>query len=204
MTCAGGGLVALSREDALQTSLEDLMERLGGLRDERKNVLFISEGWVPRGPQPELTADDRGDVPSIGIGTPTSNRIQVGPGSRPQGNADRSWCEGEAGRLAAIDFEDRFRTLLEDASRANVAFYPVDVGGLKTTGVADASLATVAEADAATTSRRGAVETLRTLAEYTDGFAVVGDAFTMTWRPTTCWAITRPTRGTTAATAASR
>jgi hypothetical protein len=37
----------LYREDMLATSLENLMRRLGGLREERKNVLFISEGWVP-------------------------------------------------------------------------------------------------------------------------------------------------------------
>jgi len=163
-------LVMLSREDALQTSLEGLMQRLGSLRDERKNILFISEGWEPLPPQEQLLQHVRGDVPSIGIGTPTSGR--VAPGSRPQGNADRSWCDQEILRLASIDFEDRFRRLLADASRANVTFYPVDVGGLKT-GMADASMRTTDEADAAARRGRQSLDTLRTLAKNTDGFAVV-------------------------------
>ena len=149
----GAPLVDLSRDDLLMTSLEHLVLRLGDLRDERKNVLFISEGWVPRGPRTELlnvTVSD-GDLPGVGVGP--GGRIGIGQSMQPH-LEDRAWCDSEIARLANIDFEKRFLALLTSAARANVSFYPVDVGGLRTT----ASRAT---------------DTLRTLAENTDGFAVV-------------------------------
>lgn len=148
-------LLSLHREDQLRASLETLMTRLGDLRDERKNVLFISEGWVPRGPRDELqglifgltetTGPSLWGRPGGGFGTAQTN---------PHAGVDLSWCSQEVRRLALIDFELQFRSLLALANRANVSFYPVDVGGLRT-------------------SPGRAVDTLRTLAENTDGFAVV-------------------------------
>jgi len=149
----GAPLVDLSRDDLLMTSLEHLVLRLGDLRDERKNVLFISEGWVPRGPRTELlhvTVSD-GDLPGVGVGP--GGRIGIGRSMQPH-LEDRAWCDSEIARLANIDFEKRFLALLTSAARANVSFYPVDVGGLRT-------------------SASRATDTLRTLAENTDGFAVV-------------------------------
>ncbi len=149
----GAPLVDLSRDDLLMTSLEHLVLRLGDLRDERKNVLFISEGWVPRGPRTELlnvTVSD-GDLPGVGVGP--GGRIGIGQSMQPH-LEDRAWCDSEIARLANIDFEKRFLALLTSAARANVSFYPVDVGGLRTTA-------------------GRATDTLRTLAENTDGFAVV-------------------------------
>ena len=34
-------------------------------------------------------------------------------------------------RLSQIDYEQRFKDLLESARRANVSFYPVDLAGLR-------------------------------------------------------------------------
>ena len=149
----GAPLVELSRDDLLMTSLEHLVLRLGDLRDERKNVLFISEGWVPRGPRTELlnTTVSDGERPGIGVGP--GGRIGIGQSMQPH-MQDRAWCDSEIARLAGIDFEARFRQLLTSAARANVSFYPVDVGGLRT-------------------SVTRATDTLRTMAENTDGFAIV-------------------------------
>lgn len=149
----GAPLVDLSRDDLLMTSLEHLVQRLGDLRDERKNVLFISEGWVPRGPRPELlnvTVSD-GEIPGVGVGP--GGRIGIGQTMQPYAE-DRAWCDSEIARLASIDFEVRFRLLLTAAARANVSFYPIDVGGLRASPT------------------RG-TDTLRTMAENTDGFAIV-------------------------------
>ncbi|MCC7044750.1 MAG: VWA domain-containing protein [Acidobacteria bacterium] len=148
-------LLGLHRQDALMSSLENLMARLGGLRDERKNVLFISEGWVPRGPADDLrnATVSEGAVPGVGVGP--GGRIGIGQSMQPF--SDASSCDTEVARLAGIDFEARFRLLLTSATQANVSFYPVDVGGLRTSAPLG-----------------GAVDTLRTLAENTDGFAVVG------------------------------
>jgi hypothetical protein len=62
----GDALVALHREDLLASSLEELMRHLRDLRDERKNVLLISEGWMPRGPATGLTRQGTGSIPRIG------------------------------------------------------------------------------------------------------------------------------------------
>ncbi len=151
-------VLTLHREDLLMSNLDNLMERLGGLRDERKNVLFISEGWVPEGPRENLrnlaVGDGAGDYPSV-WGKPGGSFGTVA--TNPNAGVDDAWCNSEFRRVAQIDFEHRFRDLLAAANRANVSFYPVDVGGLRTS-----------------TASTRATDTLRTMAENTDGFAVVG------------------------------
>jgi VWFA-related protein len=143
-------LIARHQHDMLMTSLENLMRRLGGLRDERKNVLFMSEGWNEPEPLPELTAKSRPKPPQIGVSP--SGRLGTGP-QQPY-NRDENWCAQNVGRLAHTDFEDRFIRLLDLARQANVTFYPVDVGGQRGLGLS------------------GPVAKLRTLAENTDGTAI--------------------------------
>jgi VWFA-related protein len=153
-------LVTLHRNEQQMSSLDTLMRRLGALRDERKNVLFVSEGWVPRGPRDELRdldykrPDGQATYPSV-WGKPGGSFGTVA--TNPYAGIDLAWCGTETRRLALIDFELRFRSLLVAANQANVAFYPIDVAGLRTAAPLE-----------------GPVDTLRTLAEATDGFAVVG------------------------------
>lgn len=147
-------LLELSREDLLLTSLENLMARLRDLRDERKNILFISEGWVPQGAREDLmnVSVSEGAVPQVGVGP--GGRIGVGQSMQPF-NTNTTDCDTRIRRLASIDFERRFRELLTTARQANVSFYPVDVGGLRVVS-----------------SIAGPRSTLMTLAENTDGFAI--------------------------------
>jgi VWFA-related protein len=149
-----GLLLMLSREDQLQTNLENLVLRLRDLRDERKNILFISEGWKPRGPRDDLAnlSLSQGDVPPVGVGP--GGRIGIGATQQPA-NQDMTDCTTRVRRLVTQDFEKRFRELLTSARNANVSFYPVDVGGLRTVSPVG-----------------GNRDTLLTLAENTDGFAV--------------------------------
>lgn len=167
----GDELVQIGREDALQTSLESLVARLRDLREERTNVLFISEGWNPAGPHRELTANGTGDIPSIGIGTTPMNR--GGAGMQPASGGELAWCNQEMGRLGAMDFAQRFHAFLTAASRANVSFYPIDVGGLKTLAPTSVSNDNLEAPFAGNVAMRGSLDTLRTLAENTDGFAVI-------------------------------
>jgi VWFA-related protein len=145
----GNVLVRLHREDLLMTSLENLVMRLGALKDERKNVLFLSEGWVPRGPRPELLKEINQPVPRIGVGPDG----RLGTGNRAAGR-DVTGCDREIGRLASLDFRTRFDAMLTAASRANVSFYPIDVDGLWELG-------------------GGQINTLRDMAAATDGLAVL-------------------------------
>jgi VWFA-related protein len=127
--CGRPGLVTLYREDQTATSLEQLVTRLQNLRDERKNILFMSEGWVPRrGNMPGFGGSGRPNIPTVGIG-PTG---QLQMGARQGDDIDAHFCDMQATRLAQIDFERRFKDLLTQARRANVAFHTVDVGGLRT------------------------------------------------------------------------
>ncbi|MCC7044751.1 MAG: VWA domain-containing protein [Acidobacteria bacterium] len=153
-------LVTLHRNEQQMSSLDTLMRRLGALRDERKNVLFVSEGWVPQEPRDELrnlvygSKERQGEYPSV-WGKPGGTFGTVA--TNPYAGVDLAWCEAETRRLALIDFEARFRNLLTAANEANVSFYPIDVGGLRSAAPLG-----------------GAIDTLRTMAESTDGFAVVG------------------------------
>jgi VWFA-related protein len=146
-----GRLLRLHRDDQLFTSLESLVARLGGLRDERKSVLLLTGAFDPQPPSLDLLREVRGGKPIVGVGR--GGRIGMGA-SVEEGRRDRSSCDAVLGRLATIDFEQRFRDLLQAAVAANVSFYPIDTEGLRT------------GRDLAGTG------TLRELAENTDGSAV--------------------------------
>ena len=163
-------LIDRRRERKTLDAIEDLIIHLEGIREERKFVILLSEGWrLPR-------RDDRlgrtiGNnvprTPPVGVGV--DGRLTTGP---PTGTQDFERCERERLRLAAEDLEQDFRTLLQRANRANVSFYTVDPRGL---AVFDEDLslrrATNISADRAMLQSRQTA--LRELAENTDGVAVV-------------------------------
>lgn len=169
---AGPALIRVHREDLLMSSLEEMVIRLGVLRDERKNVLFISEGWVPSRGQLGLQAKGSGSIPHIGV-TP-GGRLGDAP-IIGGGSANNSFCDKQIARLGNIDFDRRFRDLLTAARRANVSFYPVDMGGLKTFAptAAMAGAPSPAQVRDMMTAGQTQIDMLRVLAENTDGEAVV-------------------------------
>jgi VWFA-related protein len=162
---------ARRREQMTLDALEDLVIHLGGIREERKAVLTVSEGW-------RLFTESRtlADVNPRGrtLGLPTG-----GIGSRGRGRAagtatgvDMSECDADRVALAMLDNSRRVRDMVEDANRANVSFYPVYPLGL---AVFDAPIGpekppTIA-ADFANLNARQS--NLRELAENTDGLAVI-------------------------------
>jgi len=170
----GETLIKLHREDELMSSLEQLMIYLGALRDERKDLLLISEGWIPRPAKPVQMSGGGSAPPPPPIGvTPGTGRLGVDVPT--VGSSNTSWCNQQASRLTNIDFEQRFRNLLTLAQRANVSFYPVDAGGLKTFAPT-ASMGTRNGLPNPTIMRAAGeakIEVLRTLADNTDGRAIV-------------------------------
>jgi len=130
----GAGLMAAFHRDMTFSSLEQMVARLGNLRDERKNILFVSEGWIlpkaaPLGTSPSKTPS----IPTVGVGP--GGRLGIGSNGSTSGDPDRAWCNTQALTLLGIDYQQRFRALADWATQMNVAFYPIDVGGLRTYNV---------------------------------------------------------------------
>jgi len=136
----------------------------------------MSEGWVPRrGNMPGFGGSGRPNIPTVGIG-PTG---QMQMGARQGEDIDAHFCDMQAARLAQIDFDRRFKDLLMQARRANVAFHTVDVGGLRTGGVPASDPGPVRNVDVPAYNEAyyqnsvSRMQTLQELAENTDGRAVV-------------------------------
>lgn len=167
-------LVRLYRDELLLTSLENLVGRLDGLRDSRKDVIFLSEGWVPFSGRVALSGGGTLSPP------PPLGGTRSGFGGRGASDVITSpesvndWCSLLRGRIGA-DQQRRFAELLRMARGANVAFHTIDVGGLQVgLSFADASLHNAPNAGAGFLGgNRRRTDTLRTLAEETNGFAVV-------------------------------
>ena len=170
-------MIARRRERTVLDALHDLVTYLGGVREERKAIVAVTEGWVLYGPNGSLTRlRGREDVPGRDpVGVDEFGKLRVNPQPR-RGEAvpvgDRSTCDRERMHLANIDNEDHFRALMDRANRNNASFYPVGVQGLT---AFDSEIGPAAplplDVDRRMLSTR--IETLRTLAENTDGLAVV-------------------------------
>jgi VWFA-related protein len=188
-------LVMRRREDAVLTHLEDLVAYLGAVRESRKVLVVLTEGWVLFEPDREtletLAEATAGALPPAGrppeIVERTGNTTIT---SRVVSGTD---CYTEAARILELDNGVRFRRLLEIANQNNVTFYPVHPSGMQVFDSApnERTQAPPAGFYAPTSSRRqgtpdevmrqelGRVtdrrDTLLTLAENTDGLAVLGN-----------------------------
>jgi VWFA-related protein len=175
-------MILRRREKQTLDALEDLVRFLGGVREERKAVITITDGWRLYGPNAALVRPISGVVPpgpTVGIdprtGTLTGRRTEPG-------NPNQNDCERDRFALSQLDDAQQFRTILDEANRANASFYPIDPRGLAVfdenivpaagvgTGVNANPMVGLVEDRARLTARN---TSLRTLAEATDGVAVV-------------------------------
>jgi VWFA-related protein len=142
-------LIRRRRESFTLDVLRELVRYIGSTREARTAFLLVSEGW------PLFRHD--GTLASTGAARPPM--IQIGPGGRlgtqnpGDLNVDKELCARHLREAAQRDNYQRFLDLIDDANRHNASFYIVDPGGLRVD--------------------RGHVETLQTLAENTNGDAVV-------------------------------
>jgi VWFA-related protein len=160
-------------------ALQDLVRYLRGVREERKAILAITNGWLLYRP------DDRLMRPLACHGVPTGPPVTIDPRSgrlttrEPASVAPLGRCDVDRMRLAQLDNDNQFREMLDEANRANASFYPIDPRGL---AVFDAPLMrqdvpgpappiTPLPVDRAMLS--GRLNSLRTLADATDGLAIV-------------------------------
>jgi VWFA-related protein len=173
-------MVARRRERVVLDALHDLVRYLGGVREERKAIVTVSNGWVLYRPNASLT-----DLRTVGpgttepvpgldpIGVDEHGKLRVGAERRREGDpVSQTVCDRERMHLAAIDNDQYFRYLIDLANRHNASFYTVDPRGL---AVFDYPIGPVPPPPIALdmASLRTRLETLQTLAEGTDGMAVV-------------------------------
>ena len=131
-------MVARRRERLVLDSLEDLVVHLRGVREERKAIIAVSEGWLQFRENLNLAKPLRSNPEADPI-VPGKPEIYVGPGGKLRAGADPRdtvggasmyECDADRQRLAHMDNERYFRQILDDANRANASFYPVDPRGL--------------------------------------------------------------------------
>jgi VWFA-related protein len=161
-------LIARRREKLTLDALDDLMTHLGGLRDERKAVVLVTEGWVLYEPKPDLLSRGNGPAPPPIFEPPVKPPSQTGPFN----SSEARECEADAQMLAMVNHDLRFREITDEANRGNVTFYPVYARGL---AVFDAPIGPDRPPsplrDASNLRTRH--ENMRTLAVETDGDAII-------------------------------
>jgi VWFA-related protein len=169
----GGRLKHLDTEYSL---LEGLVKLLGLIREEKKSILFVSNGL----PAPKPFSGRGGLGPLPMPAGPPGGISPHSPGPMAHGDgtgrvSQNQGCEAEQRRLANIDFERRFHDLLDDARRANVAFYPINPRGLEAPPVhADRpGMVSVTQVRHELDAINYRNDSLLTLAENTDGLAIV-------------------------------
>jgi VWFA-related protein len=169
-------LIDRRREDRTLTSIEGLIDHLARLREARTAVLAITDGWLLYRENRAL-AEEAGVIKAAAPGIGVTSRGTIGVANIRDN--DPNSCNSELIRLAQLDNERRFRDMLRSANRANVSFYPINPGGLGTfdSPISEQPIANprVPSGVLADDMRRVTerVSNLRTLAENTDGIAIV-------------------------------
>src|SRR6266853_276763 len=177
-------MILRRREQETFDSLEDLMGYLRNAREERKAVIAITDGWLLYRPTDTLTRpldNAKPPVPVFGI-DPRNGRLAPDDPQDAGTTKDRRECERDREALSHIDHEQRLRTIMDEANRSNTSFYPVDPRGLTVfdegifpsagIGVGQAANPTLPlQEEGRRLMNRS--ESLRRLAEGTDGTAVV-------------------------------
>lgn len=150
-------MVERIRNQVSMSALKGLMAKMGGLKEGRKALILVSEGYSnyvppqlrdPVAAAPGLNNPDRGN-PMAGLGNLNEDRA--------------AWSAG-------VDLDADLRWLTDTANRNNIAIYAVDPRGLSTGefGI-DQNINMRTDRQFLNAS----LETLRTLALNTDGRAIV-------------------------------
>jgi VWFA-related protein len=145
------------RRQVSLSAIEGLSVKLGALREGRKAIIVVSEGYTALLP-PQL----RDPVASMpGLGNPNRRNPMAG---------DNSITEDRAELAGQMDVQQEMRDVFAAANRSNTALYTVDPRGLST-GEFDISENVGMQRSNA--SLRQTQDTLRVLAAETDGRAFV-------------------------------
>jgi VWFA-related protein len=171
-------MIARKRERATLDALNELVHYLRDLRDERKAILTVSDGWLLYTPNPDLTrlrVDENGTSEPV----PGPEPISVGPDGRlttkdprnATGERHKPQCDTDRQFLSQIDDRRYFRDILGEANRGNATFYTIDPRGLPVFDTQMDTLPPPVHQEMEILGHR--LDSLRVLAENTDGIAVL-------------------------------
>ena len=135
------------------SALKGLIIHMGTLKEGRKSLIVVSEGYTYMVPP--------------GMRSPNSQM----PGLGNLGGGFDQTTENRANFSATIDMQQDLRDVFDEANRQNVSLYPVDPRGLAVFEF-DLSEPSVGS-DMDRQYLNATMDTLRTLAEQTDGRAIV-------------------------------
>ena len=112
-------MILRRREKQTLDALEDLVKFLGGVREERKAIITITDGWRLFEPNGALGRPIDGQVPQgpvVGVNPATGTLTARPPDALGRtGTAD---CERDRYALSQLDDAQQFRYLLDEANRA--------------------------------------------------------------------------------------
>jgi VWFA-related protein len=166
-------LIRRLREVRTFDALQQLVQHLRFVREERKAVIAITQGWILYGDDPMLRAamDAAPPIPPFGLDPRTGRlgRPVTGGGSDSYAEL-REKCAQLRISLSMLQNEQRFHSILREANTGNTSFYPMDPRGLVVFEEdIDAKVSLIEDARRLKTR----TESLHMMADVTDGLAVV-------------------------------
>jgi VWFA-related protein len=172
-------LIARKREKATLDALEDLVRYLRTIREERKAILAVTEGWLLFGENEGLMKlrQDRNwqePIPTLDpVGVDMNGKLTTkDPRNMADGYLNKGECDADRAMLSRLDNKRFFRDLMNEANYANASFYPIDPRGLPAfDNPIGPDVPPPIHIDHEMLKQR--IEVMRTLAENTDGLAVV-------------------------------
>ncbi len=168
------------RERATLDALRELVLYLRDIREERKAILTVTEGWLLYTPTQALTTVRKDPMTGKDEPIPGPEPISVGPDGKlttrntrnATGPVNKTNCDAARLQLSMNDDAQYFRDIIGEANRGNATFYTIDPRGLTVfdTPMGPAPPPPI-HIDAAMLQNR--LDSIRTLAEATDGIAVI-------------------------------
>ena len=158
---------ARRREKLTLDALDGLVSDLGGLREERKAILTVSDGWMLFRENENLASssqkrDQSGLVDRL-LRRPAKEKSEETGGSKEVNYVE---CEADRAVLARLDDSQRLRSLTEEANRSNITFYAIDPRGIMPESGNGANGTSGRNTSTNSASRQ---DSLRFIADNTDG-----------------------------------